>query len=67
MAELTDELLFQIYMIGWKEEMENVDSINKLIAAYNIGWNHSLLEDDSERLRNLTKQEIIAEIREKRV
>lgn len=65
MAELSDELLFQIYMIGWKEEMENADSTKKLIKAYNIGWNHSLLEDDSERIRNMTKQEIIAEIREK--
>lgn len=52
-------------MIGWKEEMENVDSRPKLIRAYNIGGSHSFLEDDSERIRNMSKQEIIAEIKEK--
>jgi hypothetical protein len=68
---MTDEELFDIYNLGWNDEMNDKEDIKFYISdhplkskAYHMGRLHFFLGDDQPKYDYLTKTEVIEMIRE---
>jgi len=51
MLEL-DEILHQIYHLGFNDEYENINRIELIVRAYNKGQGDAALYDDLSSVRN---------------
>lgn len=66
--DTTDDVLYNIYNLGWNDCPDGNDRSNEFKGihriAYNHGWFHYIAGDDQMSIDYLTREEILEQIKE---